>query len=78
MITADKPVATLPPQRTKNEALLAFLVTYMDYAEGDANNLIASEFDQIKDLAVRTKNSLLGDKGLSAGFRAKVKAYDIE
>jgi len=78
MTTLDKPIAILPPQRTKNEALLAFLVTYMDYAEEDANNLMASEFDQIKDLAVRTKNSLLGDKGLSVGFRAKVKEYDIE
>ena len=78
MITADKSIAILPPQRTKNEALLAFLITYMDYAEEDATQLVQSEFDQIKDLAVRTKNSLLGDKGLSVEFRAKVKAYDIE
>ena len=78
MTTLDKPIAILPPQRTKNEALLAFLVTYMDYAEAEANESLKTDFDQIKDLAVRTKNSLLGDKGLSVGFRAKVKEYDIE
>ena len=67
----------LPPLRVKNDDLAAFMVKYLKYSKQEADESVRTDLESTRDLAVRVKESILGDKGITEGFKCIIRNYEL-